>query len=255
MRMSRRTGPRGWALATVGVCLAAGLLIGTARVAAGGHDTRNRSVDLAAVVLAAQQRGVGLARSASSLQSELDRLAGAGSATEDVSGRAAAPDLSALRQQIAGLRSVAAQTAVAGPALRVTLDDAPRGIGGSYPADVPPDDLVVHQQDVQSVVNALWAGGAEAMTIMDQRVIGTSAVRCIGSTLLLQGRTYSPPFVVTAIGDRAAMAEALAVEPGVKLFQQYVDRYHLVLRQDRLADVRMPGDANVVRLTAAEQPR
>jgi len=34
------------------------------------------------------------------------------------------------------------------------------------------------------VVNALWAGGAEAMTIMGVRVISTSAVRCVGNTLL-----------------------------------------------------------------------
>ena len=81
------------------------------------------------------------------------------------------------------------------------MSDAPRDADGNYPAGVDPDDLVVHQQDVQSVVNAMWAGGAEAMMIMDQRVLTTSAVRCIGNTLLLQGRTYSPPFVVTAIGD------------------------------------------------------
>ena len=100
----------------------------------------------------------------------------------------------------------------------------------TIPPGVDPDDLVVHQQDVQSVVNALWAGGAEAMMIMDQRVLTTSAVRCIGNTLLLQGRTYSPPFVVTAIGDTAAMSAALDVEPGVQLLLQYVDKFKLGLR-------------------------
>ena len=45
---------------------------------------------------------------------------------------------------------------------------------------------------------------------MDQRLIATSAVRCVGNTLLLQGRTYSPPFVVTAIGDAAAIRPQLA---------------------------------------------
>lgn len=42
------------------------------------------------------------------------------------------------------------------------------------------EDIVVHQQDVENVVNALWAAGAEAMMLMDQRVISTSAVRCVG---------------------------------------------------------------------------
>ena len=83
----------------------------------------------------------------------------------------------------------------------MTLADAPRSADRVLPEDASPDDLVVHQQDVQAVVNALWPGGAEAMQIMDQRVITTSAVRCVGNTLILQGRVYSPPFQITAIGD------------------------------------------------------
>ena len=71
----------------------------------------------------------------------------------------------------------------------------------SLPDGFTPDDIVVHQQDVQAVVNALWASGAEAMMIQDQRVISTSAVRCVGNTLILQGRVYAPPYRVTAIGD------------------------------------------------------
>ena len=43
---------------------------------------------------------------------------------------------------------------------------------------------------MQAVVNALWAGGAEAMSIMNVRVLATSAVRCVGNTLLLHGRVY-----------------------------------------------------------------
>ena len=96
-------------------------------------------------------------------------------------------------------------TAVHGPGVRVVLDDAPRRPDGSLPAGARPDDVVVHQQDVQSVVNALWAGGAEAMVIMDIRVISTSAVRCVGNTLLLHGRVYSPPFEIEAIGDQRGM--------------------------------------------------
>ena len=53
------------------------------------------------------------------------------------------------------------------------------------------------------MVNALWAGGAEAMTIMGERVIATTAVRCVGNTLLLHGRVHSPPFTVAAISVSA----------------------------------------------------
>lgn len=81
--------------------------------------------------------------------------------------------------------------------------------GGRIPDGYTVDDVVVHQQDVQAVVNALWAAGAEAMTIQDQRVIATSAVRCVGNTLILQGRVYSPPYVITAIGDIGSLRSGL----------------------------------------------
>ncbi|GIG20740.1 membrane protein [Cellulomonas chitinilytica] len=107
-------------------------------------------------------------------------------------------------------------TPVVGPGLTVKLDDAPED--SLRLADVSADVLVVHQQDIQSVMNALWAGGAEAMTLMDQRVISTSAVRCIGNVLILQGRRYSPPYEVRAIGDPARLKAALSASPAVQAY-------------------------------------
>jgi hypothetical protein len=54
-------------------------------------------------------------------------------------------------------------TALSGPGVTVRLDDAPRRADGARSAGATVDDLVVHQQDVRAVVNALWAGGAEAV--------------------------------------------------------------------------------------------
>jgi uncharacterized protein YlxW (UPF0749 family) len=124
------------------------------------------------------------------------------------------------------LAGAAGLVAVRGPGVTVSLDDAPRREGVA-PASANPDDLVVHQQDVQAVVNALWVGGAEAMTLMGQRVISTSAVRCVGNTVVLHGRVYSPPFVVSAIGDPQRLRIALDQEPGVEFFRTFVDRYGL----------------------------
>ena len=111
---------------------------------------------------------------------------------------------------------------VTGPGLTVTLEDAPVPADG-IPEGYLADDYVVHQQDLQAVVNALWAGGAEAMQVMDQRIISTSAVRCVGNTLILQGRVYAPPFTVSAIGPVDRMKRALDASPGVAVYQQYVD--------------------------------
>ena len=228
------------------VCLLAGVLLGTARVYSQGEDISNRSVDLSAVVQDAEQRVGAADELAAQLQSQID-AAGVG----DVS-----PQVEAVRADVAALEPAAGLVPVVGPALQVSMSDAPRDADGNYPQGVDPDDLVVHQQDVQSVVNALWAGGAEAMMIMDQRVLTTSAVRCIGNTLLLQGRTYSPPFVVTAIGDTAGMSAALDVEPGVQLLLQYVDKYKLGYEEKVVDPVELPAyDGTVRMMNARQEPR
>jgi uncharacterized protein YlxW (UPF0749 family) len=106
---------------------------------------------------------------------------------------------------------------VVGPGLTVRLDDAPP----DQPRhdEVRADTLVVHQQDLQAVMNALWAGGAEAMTLMDQRVISTSAFKCVGNVLKLHGRVYSPPYEVRVIGDTDDLRAALRASTPV---QEYI---------------------------------
>ncbi|RFS87008.1 DUF881 domain-containing protein [Actinomadura spongiicola] len=116
-------------------------------------------------------------------------------------------------------------TPLSGRAVQVSLDDAPAR--GDLPSGVRPDDLVVHQADVQAVVNALWAGGATGMQIMDQRVISTSAVRCVGNTLILQGVVYSPPFRITAVGDPARLHAALGASREIAIYRRYVRAHGL----------------------------
>jgi uncharacterized protein YlxW (UPF0749 family) len=123
----------------------------------------------------------------------------------------------------------------------VTLDDAPQRPGGTLPVEARPDDLVIHQSDVQAVVNALWAAGADGIAVMDQRLIATSAVRCVGNTLLLQGRTYSPPFVVTAIVDADRARVELAASPQVAVFQQAVDAFGLTFEVRDRPEVSVPA--------------
>jgi uncharacterized protein YlxW (UPF0749 family) len=194
------------------VLVLAGLLFVTSAKTANGTELRNDRGDAATLLRAVQGRYEAEAKQAAALQHEVETLtaqAGSGDSAVD-----------ALQQRSQGLLVAAGMKAMRGPGLTVTLDDAPRT--GNLPSGARPDDLVVHQQDVQAVVNALWAGGADAIELMDQRVISTSAVRCVGNTLILQGRVYSPPYRVTAIGNVASMQRALADSPEVGLYQEYV---------------------------------
>lgn len=119
--------------------------------------------------------------------------------------------------------------AVEGPGVTVTLNDSSmwKNAVDSSGSAVDNDKYVVHQQDVEAVVDALWAGGAESMQIMDQRVLSTSAIICSGNVLLLQGRKYSPPFTISAIGPPTLMIQALDDSRAVQIYRQYVDAYGL----------------------------
>ncbi|MEW1550097.1 DUF881 domain-containing protein [Streptomyces tsukubensis] len=142
---------------------------------------------------------------------------------------------------------------VTGGALSVTLDDAPpdaRAAPG-YP-EPGANDLVIHQQDLQAVVNALWAGGAEGIQVMDQRLISTSAVRCVGNTLILQGRVYSPPYKITAVGDQDRLRKALDRSRAVQNYQLYVKAYGLGWKVDEHDTVTLPGYSGTVDLHHAK---
>ncbi|MBW5422000.1 DUF881 domain-containing protein [Streptomyces sp. BG9H] len=143
---------------------------------------------------------------------------------------------------------------LSGEAVTVTLADAPPDATAKLPGypEPQPNDLVIHQQDLQAVVNALWQGGAKGIKVMDQRLISTSAVRCVGNTLILQGRVYSPPYKVTAVGDPDKLKNALAASPEIQNYMLYVNAYGLGWKVDDDEAVTLPGYSGTVDLHYAK---
>lgn len=225
-----------WRIAVLVVCLVAGLLVATTRQVSHGNEIRaGDSTRLSDLVRNAQSETDQVAETR-------DRLA---AQVESLQQDAAASD-SGVAQALADTKALATDAGLmpmTGPGVTVTLTDAPRDADGKYPVDASPDDLVVHQQDVQSVLNALWVGGAEAISMQDQRIVNTSAPRCIGNTLLLHGRTYSPPYVMSAIGDPTRLEAALANEPGIRVFKQYASRFGLGYSEAASGQLTVPGYA------------
>jgi len=236
---------RVWRALVPAIALVAGVLFATSAETAQGTDLRpGRRVELTQLI-AAQERMVADATGrVMRLEAEVDRL-------EKQAGAKDARVASA-RSQGGRLEGDVGLGSVRGTALTVVLDDAPRRSDGSLPPNARADDVIVHQQDVQSVVNALWAGGADAMAVMGQRLITTGAVRCVGNTLLLYGRTYSPPFRITAIGDPARMRAALETEPGVRLYRQAVAYFGLGYEVKDEREVTLPGYDGPLRLGYAQ---
>lgn len=205
-----------WRLAVPLVLAFAGVLMATSAATARGTDLRaDRRTDLADLIREQARRATSREAAVQSLRADVSRLTASQGAADGRVGAAQA--------QARDLGTPVGLTALSGPGLTVTLDDAHRDPSAALPSGVTPDDLVIHQQDVQAVVNALWAGSADAVTVMDQRLVATSAVRCVGNTLILNGRVYSPPFTVTALGDPLTLRHALDASPEVTILRGWVD--------------------------------
>lgn len=212
---------------TVGVCVIAGFLIVSSSLAARGTDLRaSRNTDLIDLVTVQAADNQDKARQLAGLRSDVEEL-GQQSGTDP-----------ALDKQVHSAAQLAGLTAVKGPGVAVELTDAPAEVN---PAGVDPDLLVVHQQDIQAVVNALWQGGAEAMTIQGVRVISTTGVKCVGNTVVLHGVPYAPPYRIVAIGNTDRLVRALADSSSVQIYQQYVQTYRLGYTQEVLAEVTLPA--------------
>ena len=218
--------------ATFVVAAVAGLLLVAGAATARGTDLRGDDRgDLQSLIRDSARRGDATQADVDRLRAEVDQL------TDEAAGGAA----DQARRQAEALAPGTGAAAITGPGVRVSLDDADPTTAADRPSGLGPDDLVVHQQDVQAVVNAMWRGGADGVQVMDQRILATSAVRCVGNTLILGGRVYSPPFTVTAVGDPDRLSRALADEPGVQLFRAYVDLAGLRYAEKRLGKVTLPA--------------
>jgi uncharacterized protein YlxW (UPF0749 family) len=237
----RRRSP--WRFGVPLVCLLAGLLLAATHGVSGGAEIRRSDAPRLVDLVRETRTSVG------QLDSQREKLT---EKIDAVHGRSSNTALQAMQRRAAELAGEADMNPVHGPGLVVVLNDAQRDANGRFPRDATPDDLVVHQQDIDGVLNAMWSAGAEAIQMQDQRIIATSVVRCVGNTLLLNGRTYSPPYSITAIGNAAAMQAALDADPLVTLYKQYVVRFGLGYREDVKPDVQLVGHSEPVRLHFAQ---
>ena len=228
--------PAPWRLAAVVVFVLAGVLFVTTSLDARGLDLRGSSVtDLDTVVRQQRSRADDLQRQVATLNKQVDAL---GKQVDD-------QQVVGVQKQVDALKGPAGLDPVHGPSLTVTLEDAPQSDVDRAVKDggTTADQLVVHQQDIQAVVNALWSGGAEAMTLQKQRVVSSTGIKCVGNTVVLHGVPYAPPYVITAVGDVERMQGALDESAYIAGYLTYVRTYHLGYSVTIADDSELPGYA------------
>lgn len=184
------------------------------------------------------------------LQRRLDRLR-----AETERHRAAALARSAdgrrARRDLALAGAAAAATPATGDALVVTLDDAP-------PAGDGPDGRPartggrVYDQDLQVLVNGLWAAGAEAIGVNGLRLTPATAIRAAGEAILVDYRPLGRPYEVTALGDPGRLRDAFAGSAADRRLRALRERFEISYGTRRSSGVRLPA-AGTVRLRYARE--
>jgi uncharacterized protein YlxW (UPF0749 family) len=127
--------------------------------------------------------------------------------------------------------------------MQVTMDNAPPAtdsdpVGGSAEVAEPG---IVQDGDLQLVVNALWASGAEAISINGQRIGATTAIRQAGQAILVDLRPVAAPYVVSAIGDPQELRNGFLRSPEASLLVKLTTDYGVVFTYARADDLHLPA--------------
>ena len=115
--------------------------------------------------------------------------------------------IASMKSSIETYSILAGATDVTGEGIIVTLDDGNTVAEGS--------DVLVHDSDILTVVNELKAAGAEAISVNGQRIIATTAIRCVGPVIQINYQKVAAPFTIKAIGNAQYLESAMTIKNGV----------------------------------------
>lgn len=115
------------------------------------------------------------------------------------------------------------------------------------------DDVLVHAADLRDLVNLLWASGAEAIAINNQRIVSRAPINCVGNSILVDNFNLLPPFTIRAVGDPQVLLSQVAHSDGLADIYRRVEEQGLQFKFKAKAGLTLPvynGGYQVKYLTA-----
>ncbi len=191
---------------------------------------------------------------ASSLQNEQNtlksQLADLRAQLDDIQRGAASQSTASrdLQARVEELRAAAGLTERTGDGVLITLDDA-RSTSPAQTSNV--DKSICHSTDLTDIVNAAWRGGAQAIAINGERVVGSTSVYCVGSTIMVNGTLMSPPFAVAVIGSQNDLLAAYDDPNELRDIKQRRDVYGLGFHVERSSGLKLPPYAGALNVRYA----
>jgi uncharacterized protein YlxW (UPF0749 family) len=138
-------------------------------------------------------------------------------------------------REIVRLRMAAAMLPITGNGVRVVLDDSIK-----KPREYEdPLFFIVHYDQLELLLNELWAAGAEAIAVNGYRISGSSGISCAGTTILIDAKRFTPPFVIEAVGDPANLKSALMMRGG--FVEQQILAFNLRFSVSIVEELQLPA--------------
>ena len=181
---------------------------------------------------------------ASSLQNEQDtlktQLAQLRAQLDEIQRGAATQSTAShdLQTRIEELRAAAGLTERTGDGVVVTLDDA-RTTSPAQAANI--DKSICHSTDLTDIINAAWRGGAVAIAVNEERIVGSSSVYCVGSTIMVNGTLMSPPFEMVIVGPQNQLLATYDDPNELRDIKQRRDVYGLGFHVTRASGLKVPA--------------
>ena len=156
--------------------------------------------------------------------------------------------IASMKDQIQALSAMSGVTDLKGEGIVITLNDGTKTSDASVRSDT-----LVHDSDLLTVVNELKAAGAEAISINGQRIIATSAIRCVGPVIQVNYQKVAAPFEIKAIGNAQYLESAMTIKNGVvDLLKEYGVSV-TVSRQNNVEIPKYEGEQNFKNASVKEK--
>ncbi len=117
--------------------------------------------------------------------------------------RALSEDLNSLRISLQDLRVQAGLAEMVGPGIILQVFDAEEGRGS---------ESLVHDADIRDLVNELLSSGARGVSVGNQRLTATSAIRCSGPLIMVNHvQVPTNPVLIQAVGEPRLLTSGLDI--------------------------------------------
>lgn len=146
--------------------------------------------------------------------------------------------LTDINNEITRQRNVSGMVALHGPGVIATLDDS---AARTIPENEDPANYILHEYDLRDVLNSLWIAGAEAVSVNGERIVSSTSLYCVGTTIICNATRLSPPYEIRAVGDAQALAAALSGSPQMAKLNQRAQIYDLPITVEQTQDVLAPA--------------